>query len=454
MNKMVKKIISTIVLGGVLMTPVSTVGAVENGTFTAKNKYETYGYNPLWSVKVNDQIDFVRMPEHPHQYDGMKANLKYIVIHETAVTKDGAVAANYYASFINNYNSRGIQASSKFVVDDKSIFQLMDIEAVEWAIGAADPSKSDISDFTSASIEMCVNADGDYGKTVANTIFLVRKILEKYPDLKLKQHADAYSEWSEDGLTSFQKNCPTILRSGNAWWNWEKFVYFATNKDKPIPFLDFDPTDVSQIPADKELRDILGEVELAVMINNKAVADEVAAAKTIDLDEEEIENVDDVIYNYTPLDIKSSLNQIVNASGSNLYYSKEDVSKILGIIDTYSAIEGFNPNIVVQFMNSYTGYLRYSGKVKGESFNFTGLKNKSGEFINYDSMEEGILASIQYLKAYTGNKKMKIKNTNNDALNTIGFFYKKVKEFDDYSKALGVSEEFVSGIKARVIELL
>ena len=62
---------------------------------------------------------------------------------------------------------------------------------------------------------MCVNSDGDYVKTLHNTIELVQKIMkeENIPSSNVVQH----NYWSG-------KHCPTLLREGNSGMNWEQFI--------------------------------------------------------------------------------------------------------------------------------------------------------------------------------------------------------------------------------------
>ena len=81
----------------------------------------------------------------------------------------------------------------------------------------------------SIAIEGCINADGDYKKSVENMARLAAKILkdEKISILNMKQHYD----FARD-----KKNCPAQIRGGKEGIDWNKFVQMVQGyiNEKPI----------------------------------------------------------------------------------------------------------------------------------------------------------------------------------------------------------------------------
>lgn len=104
-------------------------------------------------------------------------------------------------------NSR--QASWHWSVDDKEAVQSFTHDYQCWAAGSTKGNNEAIQ------IEMCVNSDGDYVKTVQNTASLVAKILkdENLTVNDVVQH-NFYSG----------KNCPSKMRSTSAPIPWSSFL--------------------------------------------------------------------------------------------------------------------------------------------------------------------------------------------------------------------------------------
>lgn len=132
-----------------------------------------------------------------------------ITIHETGNTGKGA-DAQAHANLQSNYNPR--QASWHFQVDDKEIIQSFPETVRCWSAGDGKDPKG--GNYTSIHIEMCVNSDGNYIKTVARTAELVRYLMDKHniPVSKVVQH----HHWSG-------KNCPSYLRSSKHGISWGVF---------------------------------------------------------------------------------------------------------------------------------------------------------------------------------------------------------------------------------------
>lgn len=131
--------------------------------------------------------------------------MKKICIHETDNTNKGSEADNH-ARLQANGNSR--QASWHWSVDDKEAVQSFTHDYQCWAAGSTKGNNEAIQ------IEMCVNSDGDYVKTVQNTASLVAKILK---DENLTVN-DVVQHNFYNG-----KNCPSKMRSTSAPIPWSSF---------------------------------------------------------------------------------------------------------------------------------------------------------------------------------------------------------------------------------------
>lgn len=135
---------------------------------------------------------------------GTQREIKYLVIHETDNFAAGADAAAHN-SFIHN-NSTVEPLSWHYTVDDHQVYHhLPDNEA---AYHAGDKMEKNGGNLNGIGIEMCVNEDGDYGKTMENTVKLCARLLVEY-DLKpkvLRKHEDFSG-----------KVCPAKLIAAGRW---------------------------------------------------------------------------------------------------------------------------------------------------------------------------------------------------------------------------------------------
>ncbi|MBN6890056.1 N-acetylmuramoyl-L-alanine amidase CwlA [Cytobacillus horneckiae] len=133
---------------------------------------------------------------------------KYVTVHQTANTNPGA-NAQAHANLQSNMNSR--DASWHYQADDKVIIQSFDDDIMCWAAtDGRGPGNTE-----SIHIELCINSDGDYAKTIDNGATLVRHLLDKYNlDIsRVKQHRDWYN-----------KDCPAQLRAGYKGITWTDFL--------------------------------------------------------------------------------------------------------------------------------------------------------------------------------------------------------------------------------------
>ena len=144
--------------------------------------------------------------------------IKYIVIHDTGNTSAGANALMHY----NYFNGGDRQSSADFFVDKDQVIQVVDCtKNYSWHCGDGGGAYG-ITNRNSIGIEMCIPSDGDFAKTLTNTIELVAFLIDKLKltNVAVVRHYDAS-----------RKNCPASL-SSNSWVGW------ATFKQKLIDFQD------------------------------------------------------------------------------------------------------------------------------------------------------------------------------------------------------------------------
>lgn len=151
---------------------------------------------------------------------------KFLVIHQTGNVARGANAQMHATYQINNTKYKDPrEASWHYTVDDKEIIQSFthDVSCYHASNGSGDGNMHSIA------IEGCINADGDYKKSVENMARLAAKILkdENISIMNMKQHYD----FARD-----KKNCPAQIRSGKDGIDWNKFVQMVQGymNEKPI----------------------------------------------------------------------------------------------------------------------------------------------------------------------------------------------------------------------------
>lgn len=143
------------------------------------------------------------MPEDLPGRTGVIREIKYIVIHETGNTNVGANAQRHSEYLLSGKSG---DTSWHYTVDDSQIYH--HVPDNEIAFHAGDTHNPDGGNAHGIGIELCVNADGDYEKTLDNGAKLVAYLMKAY-DLDIDavtQHAD-YME----------KNCPQQLRDSGRW---------------------------------------------------------------------------------------------------------------------------------------------------------------------------------------------------------------------------------------------
>ncbi|MCF0111897.1 MAG: N-acetylmuramoyl-L-alanine amidase [Erysipelotrichaceae bacterium] len=134
---------------------------------------------------------------------GIKRTIKYIVIHETGNFKAGATAENH--SIYLTKNSK-VENSWHYTVDDTEIWHHLPDDEVGWH--ASDGLSNPGGNLNGIGIELCVNKDGDFEKTLDNAAKLVAYLLSEYnlPLSRVKQHHDFT-----------KKNCPQTIRNTDRW---------------------------------------------------------------------------------------------------------------------------------------------------------------------------------------------------------------------------------------------
>lgn len=133
----------------------------------------------------------------------------YIVIHDTGNKAKGSDAEAHFKYF----NGGNRNSSADFFVDGEKIIRVNDYtKYCTWHVGDG-KGKYGITNQNSVGIEICVNADGDYEKAVANAVNLTKKLMKELniPAERVIRHYDAS-----------HKCCPASM-SGNNWHKWEEF---------------------------------------------------------------------------------------------------------------------------------------------------------------------------------------------------------------------------------------
>lgn len=142
---------------------------------------------------------------------GSRNSCQYITIHDTANKKKGANAAAH-AKYIKTIKDC---TSWHYTVDDKEIYR--HIPDNEKSYHTSDK----LANENSIALELCVNADGDFEKTLDNAAWLVRELSEKYKieDKNVRRHF----EWTG-------KKCPASLMDSG----WEAFLERCRKSSRSI----------------------------------------------------------------------------------------------------------------------------------------------------------------------------------------------------------------------------
>lgn len=168
-----------------------------------------------------------RLSNNSNHYNGVNG-CKYITIHETGNTDKGANALMH-----SRYMNNGSKETWHYSVDSNYIYQHFDDNVQCWHAGTGRRT----GNLHSIAIEMCVNSDGVYSKTIDNTVELVRYLMKKHniPLSNVVQH----NHWSG-------KNCPQQLRENRNGITWNMFKNLINRYNK----IDKEVNDIDRLAKD------------------------------------------------------------------------------------------------------------------------------------------------------------------------------------------------------------
>lgn len=149
----------------------------------------------------------------------MTDGVKYITVHQTGNTSEGADADNHHRYLRNNSN--GEKTSWHYTVDEVNAIQSFRDERVLWHGGDGNTGEGNR---TSVAIEMCIDADKageavmgveNYTKTIKHAQKLVAILMVQHniPIENVVQH----NKWNG-------KDCPMQVRKGLYGINWARFI--------------------------------------------------------------------------------------------------------------------------------------------------------------------------------------------------------------------------------------
>ncbi|MCI6272365.1 MAG: N-acetylmuramoyl-L-alanine amidase [Erysipelotrichaceae bacterium] len=180
--------------------------------FEKKDKEVRYYYNETVLPAMIDDIVVTTkiIPKSSNRRLNEKREIKYIVIHETDNTKKGSDAYKHSQFLLTNSDSI---TAWHYTVDDKVIYHNLPDNEISWHAG--DGRSIDGGNMNGIGIEMCVNIDGDYEKTLKNSAKLISYLIDIYnlsiDDVKL--HRDFSG-----------KICPNRLISENRLEDFYKMI--------------------------------------------------------------------------------------------------------------------------------------------------------------------------------------------------------------------------------------
>lgn len=138
-----------------------------------------------------------------------RRGFKGVTIHETGNRAKGA-GALAHASYLRGSGSNRA-ASWHYCVDDSKITRSIPEAEAAWHSGTRD------GNYETISIEICVNADGDFRKACLNAAELAADILKRngVSPARCKSYLFQHHDWSG-------KDCPETIRSGKSV-TWDGF---------------------------------------------------------------------------------------------------------------------------------------------------------------------------------------------------------------------------------------
>lgn len=155
-------------------------------------------------------------------------SVKGVVVHWTANVHKGADAVanrNYFDRKFRTYAGRYFESnwmpfrwgSAHYIVDDKRILQCIPDNEVAYHCGDGNIKKFPESpNMWLLGVEMCVNKDGDWLRTISNTKILVNYLQSKYK-------VPVYRHYDITGKNCPKMFLPTKVGSEQYDWSWEMF---------------------------------------------------------------------------------------------------------------------------------------------------------------------------------------------------------------------------------------
>lgn len=202
-----KKKISALILSSTIIANVAHSVEIAKAATNTDNSTQGQGTSStptLNGIKVSKQLIDINYSK------GVTTVPRYIVIHDTDNRKFGANAKANRDYFANHPDA---QASAHYTVDQNNIIQVLENNWRGWHVG--DKSNPIINNSNTIGIELCVNVDNDFNKTLENGIALTKYLMEKYaiPAQNVVRHYDVtgkicpkYMIWDKPQLWDYLKS--------------------------------------------------------------------------------------------------------------------------------------------------------------------------------------------------------------------------------------------------------
>lgn len=156
-------------------------------------------------------------------------SIKYIVIHDTGNTSNGADANAHYSFF----NSGDKQSSAHYFVDDTQILRIIKDSNKAWHCGDG-KGRYGITNENSIGIEICINVNGNFNIAFDKAAQLTSFLMNKY-NINIQNVVRHYD--------ASRKICPNVM-SKNNWALWNNFLNKVNSYNKDIYENNISDTDI------------------------------------------------------------------------------------------------------------------------------------------------------------------------------------------------------------------
>ncbi|MCL2521429.1 MAG: N-acetylmuramoyl-L-alanine amidase [Erysipelotrichales bacterium] len=220
--------------------------ATDNRETFFQNYLNDFFENRLYISDLNQRsLDIIEdiLPLYRYTRPGEIMDVRYIIVHETANTREGAGARGHNA-FLQGKRGPDDIISWHFTVDDIEIFQHLPIN--ERANHNMDtPRPNGVTDH-GIGIELCVNVDSNFQITKLRGARLVAKIM-----YQLRTEHGVYLTMNDirqhNEFSIFHKDCPQIMRTEDTWADFIELVGFELFKiEHPDVEISFDSGQIKQ----------------------------------------------------------------------------------------------------------------------------------------------------------------------------------------------------------------